>query len=126
MVWRRLLGDDDEDLVGTWDPSGLDEEARVPTGRDDVTREFERAMVSLDATDEQLEALHTLRDRPHRAVASGWGSAPGQVADELNIEFPELPEFETPWWLGPLAFLAVFAILAGQIGKLFTVEGRVN
>ena len=120
---RRHLGDDDEDFFGMWDPSPLEEEARVPTDRDDVTREFERVAVSLDATDEQLEALHTLRDRPVHAAASGWASAPGQTheaASDLDI----WPDFELPWWLGPMVFIVVFALLAGQIGKLFDVRLR--
>ena len=116
---RRHLGDDDDDFFGMWDPSPLEEEARVPTDRDDVTREFERVAVSLDATDEQLEALHTLRDRPVHAAGEGLASAPGQVGDAARDAV-----FQLPAWLKGLLFLGVFALLAGQIGKLFDFRVR--
>ena len=121
---RRYLGDDDTDILGTWDPSGLDEEARVPTGRDDVTEEFVAVADQLGANDQVIDDLRRFRAQPVRSSAEGWSTAPRQTREAVDDwEWPD-PGDVLPWWAGPVVILVAFALIAGQIGKLFDFRVR--
>ena len=116
---RRYIGDTDTDILGTWDPSGLDEQARVPTGHDDVTEEFVTIADDLGASEEYKDALRRTRENPLATSAEGWGTAPGQVRDAAA-------DLALPWWVKPLAVVAVLALLAGQFGKLLDIGVQAN